>query len=275
MNAADRWQFWIDRGGTFTDIVARKPDGALVTHKLLSDNPEQYRDAALAGIRDLLGVARGAPIPVERIDAVKMGTTVATNALLERKGEPTVLFITRGFRDQLRIAYQNRPRIFDRHIRMPELLYRKVVEVDERVDAAGGIVKVLDAAAVASELTAARAEGYRSIAIVFMHGYRYPEHEATAASLAREAGFTQVSTSHHVSPLMRIPPSSTRTSRRSSGVMWTRSRASSPGRGSSSCSRTAGSPMRTVSRARTRSSPVPREGSSAWCARRKRRDSRR
>src|SRR5437660_8506091 len=157
------WQFWIDRGGTFTDIVARKPDGALVTHKLLSDNPEQYRDAALAGIRDLLGVARSAPIPVERIDAVKMGTTVATNALLERKGEPTVLFITRGFRDQLRIAYQNRPRIFDRHIKVPELLYRKVVEVDERVGARGEVIAPLDETAVRRDLGSAFAEGYRSI----------------------------------------------------------------------------------------------------------------
>jgi len=136
----NRWQFWIDRGGTFTDVVARKPDGSLVTHKLLSENPEQYRDAAIAAIRHLLDVRPGAPIPVERIEAVKMGTTVATNALLERKGEPTVLFITRGFRDQLRIAYQNRPRIFDRNIRLPELLYRKVVEVDERVAARGEIV---------------------------------------------------------------------------------------------------------------------------------------
>src|SRR5947207_4110055 len=155
--AADRWQFWIDRGGTFTDIVGRKPGGALVTHKLLSDNPEQYPDAALAGIRDLLGVAREAPVPVERIDAVKMGTTVATNALLERKGEPTVLFVTKGFRDQLRIAYQNRPRIFDRHIRMPELLYRKVVEVDERMDAHGAVVAPLDESAVAAALAGAHA----------------------------------------------------------------------------------------------------------------------
>ena len=124
-----RWQFWIDRGGTFTDVVARKPDGSIATHKLLSENPERYRDAAIAAIRHFLEVGPGEPIPVERIEAVKMGTTVATNALLERKGEPTVLFITRGFRDQLRIAYQNRPRIFDRNIRLPELLYRKVVEV--------------------------------------------------------------------------------------------------------------------------------------------------
>src|SRR5437764_6416946 len=137
------WQFWIDRGGTFTDVVARRPDGSIVTHKLLSDNPGRYRDAAIEGIRELLEVKPGEPIPVERIGAVKMGTTVATNALLERKGEATVLFITRGFRDQLRIAYQNRPRIFDRHIRMPELLYRKVVEVDERVAAAGELVRPL------------------------------------------------------------------------------------------------------------------------------------
>src|SRR5271154_1383708 len=141
-----RWQFWIDRGGTFTDVVARRPDGSIATHKLLSENPGRYRDAAIAGIRELLGVAPDAPIPVEKIEAVKMGTTVATNALLERKGEATVLFITRGFRDQLRIAYQNRPRIFDRHIVLPELLYRKVVEVDERVGAHGEVVTPLDEA---------------------------------------------------------------------------------------------------------------------------------
>jgi 5-oxoprolinase (ATP-hydrolysing) len=202
--AANRWQFWIDRGGTFTDIVARRPDGSLLAHKLLSENPEQYRDAALAGIRHLLGVAAGEAIPVERIEAVKMGTTVATNALLERKGEPTALFITRGFRDQLRIAYQNRPRIFDRHIRLPELLYARVVEVRERVAAHGEVVCALDEAAVARDLAAVRAEGFRSAAIVFMHGYRFPAHEARVAELAREAGFEQVSVSHEVSPLMKI-----------------------------------------------------------------------
>jgi 5-oxoprolinase (ATP-hydrolysing) len=202
--AGNRWQFWIDRGGTFTDIVARKPDGSLLTHKLLSENPEQYRDAALAGIRHLLGVAAGAPIPVERIEAVKMGTTVATNALLERKGEPTALFITRGFRDQLRIAYQNRPRIFDRHIRLPELLYSRVVEVDERVAARGEVVTPLDEAAVRRDLASVRASGIRALAIVFMHGYRFPAHEARVAQLAREAGFEQVSVSHEVSPLMKI-----------------------------------------------------------------------
>src|SRR3982751_1877968 len=199
-----RWQFWIDRGGTFTDIVARKPDGSLATHKLLSENPGRYRDAAVAGIRHLLEVPEGKPIPVEKIDAVKMGTTVATNALLERKGEDTVLFITRGFRDQLRIAYQNRPRIFDRHIKLPELLYKKVVEVDERVGAKGDVIAALDEASVSRDLAAAHKDGFRSIAIVFMHGYRFPRHEARVAELAREAGFEQISTSHVVSPLMKI-----------------------------------------------------------------------
>jgi 5-oxoprolinase (ATP-hydrolysing) len=201
---ANGWQFWIDRGGTFTDVVARRPDGSLATHKLLSENPEQYRDAALAGIRHFLGVPPGAPIPVEQIEAVKMGTTVATNALLERKGEDTVLFITQGFRDQLRIAYQNRPRIFDRHIRLPELLYRKVVEVDERMGARGDIVRPLNESQAMRELQAARAQGLRSIAIVFLHGYRFPEHEARVAQLAHEAGFEQVSASHAVSPLMKV-----------------------------------------------------------------------
>src|ERR671918_78343 len=138
------WEFWIDRGGTFTDVVARRPDGALVTHKLLSENPERYSDAALAGIREILGLRSDEAIPAGEIEAVKMGTTVATNALLERKGERTVLFITKGFRDQLRIAYQSRPRIFDRHIRLPELLYSKVVEVDERMGAHGEVVLPLD-----------------------------------------------------------------------------------------------------------------------------------
>src|SRR5262249_39213746 len=204
MNLIGKWQFWIDRGGTFTDIVARKPDGSLATHKLLSENPGRYPDAAIAGIRHLLEVPEGKPIPVENIEAVKMGTTVATNALLERKGENTVLFITRGFRDQLRIAYQNRPRIFDRHIRLPELLYRKVVEIDERVGARGDIVTPLDEAMVKRELAGVHKEGFRSIAIVFMHGYRFPAHEARVAQLAREAGFDQVSVSHVVSPLMKI-----------------------------------------------------------------------
>ena len=199
-----RWQFWIDRGGTFTDVVARKPDGTIVTHKLLSENPERYGDAALAAIRELLGIAPGAPIPGERIDAVKMGTTVATNALLERKGEPTVLCITRGFRDALRIAYQNRPRLFDRHIVLPEMLYSKVVEVDERVGARGELVRPLDAEQAKRDLQAAYAEGFRSIAIAFMHGYRYTEHERRVAELAAQVGFLQISVSHRVSPLMKL-----------------------------------------------------------------------
>jgi 5-oxoprolinase (ATP-hydrolysing) len=198
------WQFWIDRGGTFTDIVARRPDGTLATHKLLSENPEQYRDAAVAGIRHLLGVAPGMPIPVAQIDAVKMGTTVATNALLERKGERTLLAITRGFHDQLRIAYQNRPRIFDREIKLPELLYSEVVEIDERVDAHGNIVTPLDEVSAQIAMKAAWNEGFRSIAVVLMHGYRHTDHERRVAAIAREIGFSQVSVSHEVSPLMKI-----------------------------------------------------------------------
>ena len=198
------WQFWVDRGGTFTDIVGRRPDGSLLTHKLLSENPEQYPDAAVAGIRHLLRVATGAPIPVEYIDAVKMGTTVATNALLERKGEPTVLFITKGFRDQLRIGYQNRPRIFDRHIKLPTLLYSDVVEVEERIGAHGKIVIPLNDIATRNNLQAAWNKGFRAIAIVFMHGYRYHDHEVRVAEMAHAIGFTQVSVSLEASALMKI-----------------------------------------------------------------------
>jgi len=198
------WQFWIDRGGTFTDIVGRRPDGQLVTHKLLSEHPEQYRDAAVAGIRHLLGVAAGGPLPASGIEAVKMGTTVATNALLERKGEPTVLAITRGYRDALRIAYQNRPRLFDRYIVLPELLYAQVIEIDERVGAHGDIVQQLDEAATRASLQGAFDAGLRSLAIVFMHGYRYTAHEAAVARIARAIGFTQVSVSHEVSPMMKL-----------------------------------------------------------------------
>jgi 5-oxoprolinase (ATP-hydrolysing) len=198
------WQFWIDRGGTFTDIVARRPDGSLATHKLLSESPGHYRDAAIAGIRHLLGVAAGGPVPVGQVDAVKMGTTVATNALLERKGEPTVLAITRGFRDALRIAYQNRPRLFDRHIVLPELLYQQVVEIDERMGAHGEVVQQLDAAAARAALQAHYDQGLRSVAIVLMHGYRYTAHEAALAHIARDIGYTQVSVSHQVSPMMKL-----------------------------------------------------------------------
>jgi 5-oxoprolinase (ATP-hydrolysing) len=202
--ATARWQFWIDRGGTFTDIVARRPDGTLATHKLLSENPEQYRDAAIAGIRHLLGVAPGADLPVAQIEAVKMGTTVATNALLERKGEPTALVVTRGFRDALRIAYQNRPKLFARHIVLPELLYQHVIEADERIGAQGELVRPLDDAAVRRDLQLAYAAGLRAVAIVLMHGYRYTMHEERVAAIAQEIGFPQVSASHRVSPLMKF-----------------------------------------------------------------------
>ena len=202
--STSRWQFWIDRGGTFTDIVARRPDGVVVTHKLLSENPEQYPDAAVAGIRHLLGLEHGEPITPELVECVKMGTTVATNALLERKGEPTLLVTTRGFRDGLRIAYQNRPRLFDRHIVLPELLYSAVVEAQERVDAHGDVVQPLDESLLKEELLAQYQKGLRSVAIVFMHGYRYSDHERAAARIAREVGFTQISTSHETSPMMKF-----------------------------------------------------------------------
>src|SRR5512139_493608 len=188
-----RWQFWIDRGGTFTDIVGRRPDGSLVTHKLLSENPEQYRDAAVAGIRHLLGLAPGAPITPAQVECVKMGTTVATNALLERKGDRTLLVTTRGFRDALRIAYQNRPRLFDRHVVLPELLYERVLEADERIGAHGEVVTPLDEDDLRTGLRLAYADGIRACAIVFMHGWRHGAHEAAAARMAREVGFTQVS----------------------------------------------------------------------------------
>ncbi|PWG02355.1 hydantoinase B/oxoprolinase family protein [Sphingosinicella humi] len=197
------WEFWIDRGGTFTDVVARRPDGALVTLKLLSDNPEQYEDAAVAGIRALLG-EHGPGFSGASIRAVKMGTTVATNALLERKGEPVVLAITRGFGDALRIGYQSRPHIFARNIVLPEPLYSHVVEADERVTAAGEVLRPLDEARAQADLQAAFAQGYRAIAIVLMHGWRWTAHEAALAEMAREIGFTQISASHRVGPLIKL-----------------------------------------------------------------------
>ncbi len=199
-----RWQFWIDRGGTFTDIVAQRPGGELVTHKLLSENPEHYRDAAVQGIRDLMGIPAGIPIPGSNIEVVKMGTTVATNALLERQGDRTLLLTTNGFRDALRIGYQTRPRLFDREIVLPEMLYERVIEIDERVMANGNVLRAFDANASRPLLQTAYDDGIRSVAIVFMHGYRFTEHEATAAALARDIGFIQVSTSHETSPLMKL-----------------------------------------------------------------------
>ena len=198
------WKFWIDRGGTFTDVAARTPDGRVVTLKLLSENPEHYQDAAVEGIRRLLGVANGKPIPGSVIEHVKMGTTVATNALLERKGERSVLVITRGFGDALRIGYQNRPHLFVRDIQLPELLHERVIEAAERVTASGEVLLALDEDALRTDLEAAFAAGIRSSAIVFMHGYRFDAHEKRAAAIAREVGFTQVSTSHQVSPLMKL-----------------------------------------------------------------------
>ena len=203
-NVLHRWQFWIDRGGTFTDIVARAPDGTLHTHKLLSENPEQYQDAAIAGVKYLLGIEATAPISAEQVQVIKMGTTVATNALLTRGGEPTALLITRGFKDALRIGYQNRPRLFDRHIVLPDLLYQTVVEVDERIGGNGAVIVALDNEKVWHNLTKLYAQGLRAIAIVLMHGYRYTEHEKAIAAIAEAIGFTQISVSHQVSPLMKL-----------------------------------------------------------------------
>jgi len=198
------WEFWIDRGGTFTDVIGRRPDGSLVTHKLLSENPEAYRDAAVHGIRHLLGLKPGAPIPSEQIAAVKMGTTVATNALLERKGERTLLLITKGFRDALRIGYQARPKIFAKHIIKPDMLYERVVEVDERVRADGTVERALDLSRVRVELERALADDIRAVAVVLMHAYRYSDHEKQIVALARELGFPQISASHEVSPLIKL-----------------------------------------------------------------------
>ena len=202
-----KWQFWIDRGGTFTDIVARRPDGELVVHKLLSENPDRYADAPLQGIRELLGLATDAPIPAAAIAALKMGTTVATNALLERQGDRTLLVITDGFQDALRIGYQNRPDIFARHIQLPEMLYERVIGVPERIDAHGEILQSLTPAAeqvLVEQLQSAYDDGIRACAIVLMHGYRYPTHEQRVGAIAQQIGFTQISVSHQVSPLMKL-----------------------------------------------------------------------
>jgi len=198
------WEFWIDRGGTFTDVVACRPDDTLAVCKLLSEDPGRYADPAVAGIRRLLGVAEDAPLPAGLISVVRLGTTVATNALLERKGEPTVLVITRGFGDALRIAYQDRPRIFDRQIVRPEMVYSRVIEATERIGAHGEVITALDEDAVACDLRSAYDEGFRSAAVVCMHGYRYPAHEARIGEIARQVGFAQVSLSHATTPLMKL-----------------------------------------------------------------------
>ncbi|MET0265256.1 MAG: hydantoinase B/oxoprolinase family protein [Duganella sp.] len=199
-----RWQFWVDRGGTFTDIVARRPDGKLVTHKLLSECPERYDDAVTQGMRDLLGIKTGAPLPTEQIEVIKMGTTVATNALLERKGARTALAITRGFADQLRIGYQDRPDIFAMKIALPDLIYQQVIEIDERIGAHGEVLQAPDEDVVRRQFAALRGQGYDAIAIVLMHAYRFPRHEQQLRRLAEQAGFAQISVSHEVSPLMKI-----------------------------------------------------------------------
>ena len=198
------WDFWIDRGGTFTDIVGKDPQGRLHARKVLSENPEAYRDAAVHGIRTLLGLGRDEAIPDGAIGEVRMGTTVATNALLERKGERLALVTTRGFRDALRIGYQERKEIFAREIRKPDALYDRVVELDERVLHDGTVEQAMDESAATSALKALRDEGYDAVAIVFMHAYRFPGHEQAVARIARSLGFAQVSVSHEVSPLVKF-----------------------------------------------------------------------
>ncbi len=203
-NDVGKWEFWIDRGGTFTDVVARRPNGEVITHKLLSENPEQYRDAAIQGIKDILCLNHNENLPAEKISVVKMGTTIATNALLERQGEPTLLAITKGFQDQLRIGYQTRPDLFALHVRLPQMLYGEVLEIDERIGAHGEIMLPLDEAAARRGLQNHFDNGLRGVAIVLMHGYRYHQHEARLQRLAQQIGFTQISVSHQVSPLMKL-----------------------------------------------------------------------
>jgi 5-oxoprolinase (ATP-hydrolysing) len=204
MSDSGTWQFFIDRGGTFTDIVARAPDGRLLTRKLLSENPETYEDAAIAGIADLIGCPRGRPLPAQAIASVRMGTTVATNALLEREGDPVLLIVNQGFRDALEIGYQARAKIFARRIEKPSMLYARVVEVPERVRSDGTVETKLDLDATRAALEAARGDSISAVAIVFMHAYAYPAHELLAAQAAREGGFTQISASHEVSPLVKF-----------------------------------------------------------------------
>ena len=199
-----KWHFWIDRGGTFTDVVAKSTEGRLVVHKLLSENPQRYDDAALQGIRDVLGVSAASPIPTDRIVCVRMGTTVATNALLEHKGARTVLVVSRGFADALRIGYQARPQLFALNIKLPEPLYEHVIEIDERVDADGRVLKAMDIAAAKHALAAAYEDGISTCAVCLMHGYKYPSHEKMLHKIAEEIGYRQISVSHEVSPMIRF-----------------------------------------------------------------------
>jgi len=205
MKASDaRWQFWVDRGGTFTDIVGRAPDGSFHIAKLLSDNPGQYREAAVEGIRRILGLVTADSIPSELIECVKMGTTVATNALLERKGVRTALLINRGFADLLRIGTQQRPRLFDLRIVLPEQIYERVIEFDGRFSVEGEEIEPLRLDTVREALKSLLEEGIRSLAIVSIHGYRYSKHERSLAELARNLGFDHVSTSHETSQLIKL-----------------------------------------------------------------------
>ena len=199
-----RWKFWVDRGGTFTDVVACDPQGNLHSHKLLSENPEQYSDAAIAGIRHILSLSSSAAIPTEQVDSVRMGTTVATNALLERKGTPTVLAITKGFADALRIGGQNRPDIFALNVELPDRLYNHVIEIPERITASGRVERPLDKDSCLKALNAAYEDGFRSLAIVLMHGYHFPQHEQIIAEIACQCGFEQISLSSESSPLPRL-----------------------------------------------------------------------
>ena len=205
-NTHNKWQFWIDRGGTFTDIIGRNPEGKISTHKLLSENPQQYSDAAIQGIRDILSLKSYDQIPIDKIDLIKMGTTVATNALLERNGERTLLAITKGFGDILRIGYQQRPNLFALDIKLPDMLYSEIEEIDERIDIHGNIIKKLDKSGTEVKLKKAFDNGYRSIAIVLLHGYRYKKHENQINLIAKKIGFEQISVSHQVIPLMKIVP---------------------------------------------------------------------
>ncbi|MYA91489.1 MAG: 5-oxoprolinase, partial [Synechococcus sp. SB0663_bin_10] len=199
-----QWRFWIDRGGTFTDIVARTPEGNLETHKLLSDNPRQSLDAPVQGIREVLNLAPGDPVPSQAIAEVRMGTTVATNALLERKGERVALAVTRGFRHALAIGNQARPRLFDLEIRRPELLYTQVVEIEERIDAQGQVVRPLNHHRTRAALQAVHDAGIRTLAVVLLHSYRAPAHEQACGAIAADIGFRHVSLSHRVSPLIKV-----------------------------------------------------------------------
>jgi len=200
----DKWQFWVDRGGTFTDIVARHPGGHMSSHKLLSENPEQYQDAAIQGIRNILQLGPTEAIPTQNIDAIKMGTTVATNALLERQGQATLLAITKGHKDALRIGYQNRPDLFALDIQLPDMLYRQAIEIEERMSAQGEVIERLNTEQARHDLQVAYDQGLRGIAIILMHGYRYTQHEQALAKIAKQIGYTQISTSHETSPLMKL-----------------------------------------------------------------------